>query len=98
MPAAHQGRDPAMRGEGVNEKGNNAANGKTIIAVDPRYFRPTEVDTLLGDPSKGKEKLGWKPKVSFEDLVKEMIRADLEEAKKDELCQRAGFQVYNHTE
>lgn len=85
-------------GEGVNEKGINAANGKTIIAVDTRYFRPTEVDTLLGDSSKGKEKLGWKPKISFTNLVKEMVQADLEEAKKDELCQRAGFQVYNYNE
>ncbi len=85
-------------GEGVNEKGINAANGKTIIAVDTRYFRPTEVDTLLGDSSKGKKKLGWKPKISFTNLVKEMVQADLEEAKKDELCQRAGFQVYNYNE
>ncbi len=85
-------------GQGVNEKGINAANGKTIVSVDPNYFRPTEVDTLLGDSSKGKEKLGWEPKVSFEDLVKEMVHADLEDAKKDELCQRAGFQVYNHNE
>jgi len=83
-------------GQGVNEKGINAANGKTIVSVDPNYFRPTEVDTLLGDSSKGKEKLGWEPKVGFEDLVKEMVHADLEDAKKDELCQRAGFQVYNH--
>jgi GDPmannose 4,6-dehydratase len=85
-------------GEGVNEKGVNVANGKTIVSVDPRYFRPTEVDALLGDPTKGKEKLGWEPKVSFEALVKEMARADLEDAKKDELCQRAGFQVYNYNE
>ena len=85
-------------GQGVNEKGINAANGKTIVSVDPNYFRPTEVDTLLGDSSKGKEKLGWEPKVGFEDLVKEMVHADLEDAKKDELCQRAGFQVYNHNE
>ena len=85
-------------GQGVNEKGINAANGKTIVSVDPNYFRPTEVDTLLGDSSKGKDKLGWEPKVNFEDLVKEMVHADLEDAKKDELCQRAGFQVYNHNE
>jgi len=85
-------------GEGANEKGVNAANGKTIVAVDSRYFRPTEVETLLGDPSKGKEKLGWEPKIGFEDLVKEMVRADLEDAKKDELCQRAGFQVFNYNE
>ena len=85
-------------GEGVNEKGVNAANGKTIVAVDPRYFRPTEVETLLGDPTKGKEKLGWEPKIGFEELVKEMVYADLEDAKKDELCQRAGFQVFNYNE
>ena len=85
-------------GEGVNEKGINMANNKTIVAVDPKYFRPTEVETLLGDPSKAKEKLGWEPAISFEELVKEMIREDLEEAKKDELIQRAGFQVYNHNE
>ena len=85
-------------GQLVNEKGINAANGKTVVFVDPSYFRPTEVDTLLGDSSKAKEKLGWEPKVGFEDLVKEMVRADLEDAKKDELCQKAGFQVCNHNE
>ena len=57
-----------------------------------------EVDTLLGDPSKAKEQLGWEPEISFEDLVKEMVKADLEEAKKDELCQRAGFYVCNYNE
>ncbi len=85
-------------GEGVDERGINIANGKTIVAVDPRYFRPTEVETLLGDPSKAKEELQWEPKISFESLVKEMTQADLEEAKRDELCQRAGFQVPNHNE
>ena len=85
-------------GEGVNEKGVNAANGKTIVAVDQTYFRPTEVDTLLGDPTKAKEKLGWMPKISFEEMVKEMVREDMEEAKRDELCQRAGFRVNRHSE
>jgi GDPmannose 4,6-dehydratase len=85
-------------GEGINEKGINAANGKTIVAVDPTYFRPTEVDTLLGDPSKAKEKLGWTPKISFEELVREMVKEDLEEAKRDELCERAGFRVNHHQE
>ncbi|MGD9160010.1 MAG: GDP-mannose 4,6-dehydratase [Desulfobacteraceae bacterium] len=84
--------------EGVDERGINIANGKTIVRVDPRYFRPTEVDTLLGDPTKAKEKLGWEPEIAFESLVKEMIRSDLEEAKRDELCQRAGFQVSNPSE
>lgn len=85
-------------GEGINEKGVNAANGKTIVAVDQTYFRPTEVDTLLGDPSKAKEKLGWAPRISFGELVKEMVQVDLEEAKRDELCQRAGFRVNHHSE
>jgi len=80
-------------GEGVDEKGINPANGKTVVAVDPRYFRPTEVETLLGDPSKGKAKLGWKPRITFRELVAEMVRADLKEAKKEELCVRAGFNV-----
>lgn len=85
-------------GEGVNEKGINIANGKTIVSVDPRYFRPTEVETLLGDPSKAKVKLGWVPEITFGELVKEMIQADLQEAKRDELCMRAGFQVSNRNE
>ncbi len=85
-------------GEGVKERGINPANGKTIVAVDPRYFRPTEVETLLGDPSKAKEKLGWEPEIPFLEMVKEMVQADLEDAKRDELVQRAGFTVYNHQE
>jgi GDPmannose 4,6-dehydratase len=85
-------------GEGIDEKGINAANGKTIVAVDPRYFRPTEVETLLGDPSKAKQKLGWEPKIAFQALVREMTEADLEIAKRDELCQRAGFKVNSHQE
>jgi GDPmannose 4,6-dehydratase len=84
--------------EGVHERGVNPANGKTIVAVDPTYLRPTEVDTLLGDPSKAKQKLGWTPKISFSDIVKEMVQADLEEAKRDELVERAGFRVSNHHE
>ncbi len=85
-------------GEGVNEKGINMANGKIIVAVDPKYFRPTEVETLLGDPSKAKKNLGWEPQVCFEELVREMTQSDLEEAKKDELCHRAGFKVYSYNE
>lgn len=85
-------------GEGINERGINIANGKTIVAIDPKYFRPTEVETLLGDPAKAKEKLGWKPEITFQELVKEMVQADLEEAKRDELCQRAGFRVHQYRE
>ena len=85
-------------GRGVDEKGINLANGKTIVAVDPRYFRPTEVETLLGDPTKAKQNLGWEPEISFQQLVREMTREDLEDTKKDELVQRAGFKVFNHNE
>lgn len=85
-------------GEGVHEKGINTANGKTIVSVDPKYFRPTEVETLLGDATKAKEKLCWVPKISFENLVKEMVIADLEDAKRDDLCQQAGFKIKNYYE
>lgn len=70
-------------GQGVDEKGIHSETGKTIVAVDERYFRPTEVDTLLGDPAKAKEKLGWVPKTSFEELVHEMVESDLKSAKMD---------------
>ncbi|MCG8566637.1 MAG: GDP-mannose 4,6-dehydratase, partial [Desulfobacterales bacterium] len=86
------------QGCGIEEKGINVANGRVIVAVDPRYFRPTEVETLLGDPSKAKKNLGWEPRIGFKDLVREMIHSDLEQAKKDEFCQRAGFEVYHHNE
>ena len=71
-------------GEGVDEKGYDAS-GKCIVAVDPRYFRPTEVESLLGDATKAKEKLGWTPKISFKELVSEMMREDLKAAERDEL-------------
>lgn len=85
-------------GSGVEEKGVDAKTGKVIVAVDPRYFRPTEVETLLGDPTKAKEKLGWVPRISFEDLVAEMVRADLKDAERDELCKREGFTTFNYHE
>ena len=69
--------DIAWRGSGINEKGIHARSGRTLIEVDPRYFRPTEVDLLLGDPSKARQRLGWRHKTSFDDMVKEMVAADL---------------------
>jgi GDPmannose 4,6-dehydratase len=83
---------------GVDEQGVDARSGRCVVAVDPRYFRPTEVDTLLGDPSKAREKLGWVPKTSFEQLVEEMVRADLQAAQRDALCRREGFTVFDHHE
>ncbi|MDR2165692.1 MAG: GDP-mannose 4,6-dehydratase [Zoogloeaceae bacterium] len=78
------------RGNGLDEKGYDH-NGKCIVSVDPRYFRPTEVETLLGDAAKAREKLGWFPRTSFEELVREMIREDLKIAERDELVQRHGY-------
>jgi GDPmannose 4,6-dehydratase len=86
------------KGRGIDEKGYNAKTGTLIVAVDPRYFRPTEVETLLGDASKAREKLGWTPRITFEELVSGMIQADLKEAEKDELCRREGFRVNNYFE
>ena len=85
------------RGSGVDEKGYDA-DGNCIVAVDPRYFRPTEVETLLGDPSKARAKLGWTPRVTFEELVAEMVREDLKAAERDELVKRHGFTAYDYNE
>lgn len=72
--------------------------GKTVVRVDPRYFRPTEVETLLGDPTKAKEKLGWVPRTTFAELVAEMVRADLETARRDDLCRQHGFNTFDYHE
>ena len=69
-----------------------------IVEVDPRYFRPTEVETLLGDPSKAKEKLGWEPTTSFEEMVQEMIEKDINIAERDALCEREGFRTNRYYE
>ncbi len=85
-------------GEGADEKGYDASNGNCIVSVDPRYFRPTEVETLLGDPTKAREKLGWSPQVSFEELVQDMMQSDLAEAERDALCAREGYRVLHRNE
>lgn len=89
--------------KGVNERGYwvNCVNGNPevpIVEVDPRYFRPTEVETLLGDPTKAKEKMGWSPRTTFSELVVEMVREDLNSAKRDELVKLHGFNAFNHHE
>jgi GDPmannose 4,6-dehydratase len=84
-------------GEGLTEKGYDET-GKCIVSVDPRYFRPTEVETLLGDPSKAKAKLGWEPKITFGELVKEMVREDLKSAERDELVKRHGYYTNDYHE
>lgn len=105
--AAELGIGIEWKGKGEKEEGfvasvaNNELKlkpGQRIVAVDPRYFRPAEVETLLGDPSKAKQKLGWVPKISFEELVSEMVREDLKSAKRDSLVKLAGFQAYDYNE
>ena len=86
----------SWRGKGVDEVGS--VGGKGIVKVDPRYFRPTEVETLLGDASKARKKLGWTPKISFEELVTEMVREDLKSAERDELIKRKGYKVMDYHE
>ena len=88
----------AWEGKGIDEIGRDAVTGKTVVQIDPRYFRLTEVEFLLGDPSKAKEKLGWETKISFEGLVKIMVKQDLKGAKKDQLCKEEGFRTYNNFE
>jgi len=85
------------RGVGVEEKGYDAS-GKCIVEVDPRYFRPAEVETLLGNASKAKNKLGWTPKISFDELVSEMVREDFKSAERDELVKKHGYAVYDSKE
>ena len=85
------------QGRGVDEQGTDE-KGNVVVRVDPRFFRPAEVETLLGDPTKAKQKLGWTPKVKFEELVAEMVREDLQSAKRDELVKKNGFAAYDYNE
>jgi len=95
--ATELGMTIRWQGSGVEEKGYDDS-GRCIVAVDSRYFRPTEVETLLGDPSKAKEKLGWVPRITFKELVSEMVRADLTAATRDELVKSHGFNTYDYNE
>jgi GDPmannose 4,6-dehydratase len=85
------------QGQGIDETGTDQ-NGKVIVKVDPRYFRPTEVETLLGDPTKAREKLGWTPKTGFQELVSEMVREDLKSAERDELVKKHGYATFDYHE
>jgi GDPmannose 4,6-dehydratase len=97
----------AFSGEGGSEIGTitwvdgdraSCKVGDVIVKVDPRYYRPTEVETLLGDPTKARTKLGWVPKITLPELVKEMVEGDYTAAKRDSLVKRAGFQAYDYHE
>jgi len=94
----HLGKSIRWEGKGADEKGYDTETGECIVAVDPRYFRPTEVETLLGDPTKAREKLGWVPKVTFEEMVHEMMENDLALAKRDALVKEHGFKAFDYHE
>ena len=96
IAAKELGINIKWQGNGIDEKG--FWKGKEIVSIDPRYFRPTEVEALLGDSTKAKENLGWVPKITFSDLVKEMVKSDLKEAERDSFCQARGFSTYNYHE
>ena len=95
---SHLGKTIRWEGEGMNEKGYDSETGNLIVEVDPRYFRPTEVETLLGDPSKAKEKLGWEPKITLEEMVYEMMENDINIAKRDSLVKEYGFKAPDFNE
>ncbi len=97
VAARELGINIIWEGDGVDEKGYNEL-GKCIVSIDPVYFRPTEVENLLGDPSKAKEKLGWEPKTSFTELVKEMVIEDLKIAERDELVKSHGYYTISYHE
>ena len=80
-------------GSGVDETGRDVKSGNIVVSIDPAYFRPTEVDLLIGDASKAREKLGWQPTCDLQQMIEEMIKADLEEARKDQHLQSGGFQT-----
>ena len=82
------------QGSGIDEKALDSS-GNVVVAVDPRYFRPTEVETLLGDPAKAHRELGWTPRTSFDQLVEEMVASDLKAAQRDALVRQHGFEAYN---
>ena len=92
------GKEICWEGEGLDEKGFDKKSGQLIVSVDPRYFRPTEVDTLLGDSSKAKEKLGWETKIGLKEIVHEMMENDINIAKRDELVKKHGYKVSNYHE
>jgi len=94
----HLGRTIRWEGSGKDEKGYDSESGNLIVAVDPIYYRPTEVETLLGDPSKAKEKLGWEAKITLEEMVNEMMSSDLRIAERDFLVKNHGFMAPNYNE
>jgi len=97
IAARHVDLEIRWEGQGMDEKGYDQ-DGNCIVEVDPRYFRPTEVETLLGDASKAREKLGWQPRITFEEMVQEMMENDLALAQRDHLVETQGFKAFQHYE
>jgi GDPmannose 4,6-dehydratase len=98
LAAKEIGMNIEWKGQDLHEIGIDTLTGKQIIEIDPRYFRPTEVETLLGDASKAKQKLGWVPKISFQELVKEMALSDLKLAEQQVLSKTHGYRYFDHYE
>jgi GDPmannose 4,6-dehydratase len=98
LAAADLGMPVAWEGSGAGERGVDTRSGKCIVEVDPRYFRPAEVNTLLGDAAKARATLNWAPRIGFEDLVREMVREDLAQAERDLLAHRSGYRYYSYHE
>jgi len=98
IAATELGISLSWQGKGLDEIGIEEKSGKTIVRIDPRYFRPTEVETLLGDPAKAKEQLGWEPKISFAEMVQEMVIEDLKMAERDQMIRQKGYKAYNYFE
>jgi GDPmannose 4,6-dehydratase len=98
LAASHLGMRIEWAGKGVDETAVDTVSGNVIVRIDARYFRPTEVETLLGDPRKAREKLGWQPEISFAELVSEMVENDKQLALRDALIAREGFAIYRHHE
>jgi GDPmannose 4,6-dehydratase len=98
LAGTHVGMKIEWRGKGTDEIGVDTATGRTVVKVDARYFRPTEVETLLGDPSKAKAKLNWRATITFPKLVEDMMLADIEHAKRDALVAREGFKTFRRIE
>jgi GDPmannose 4,6-dehydratase len=96
--AVHLGMRLRWQGEGLDEQGVDAQTGRIVVRVDPRYFRPTEVESLLGDSTKARTKLGWCPEVTFDSLVKEMVDTDLQISRRDAAMMREGFKTYRYHE
>ena len=90
------GIDITWEGKGLNEVGKDCQTGQTLVLIDPRYFRPTEVDCLLSDPTKAREKLGWRARMPFSELVKMMVTEDLKDAERDQLCKNEGYRIFRN--